>query len=113
MHAAQSDDVIDVRVRDRDGRDLQMMPLNRFQDSAGIVAYPAFKHPAINCSGLAWVDEMAALLETVPEFSDEYDKIASIAKVAREDETEAPRSADAESPGPSEPEAPPHGPAES
>jgi MraZ protein len=48
------------------------------QNSAGIVAYPAFKHPAINCSGLAWVDEMAALLETVPEFSDEYDKIASI-----------------------------------
>lgn len=48
------------------------------QNSTGIVAYPAFKHPAINCSGLAWVDEMAALLETIPEFSDEYDKIASI-----------------------------------
>lgn len=47
------------------------------QNSTGIVAYPAFKHPAINCSGLAWVDEMAALLETIPEFSDEYDKIAS------------------------------------
>ncbi len=48
------------------------------QNSAGIVAYPAFKHKAINCSGLAWVDEMAALLETLPEFSDEYDKVASI-----------------------------------
>jgi MraZ protein len=48
------------------------------QNSAGIVAYPAFKHPAISCSGLAWVDEMAALLETLPEFSDEYDKLASM-----------------------------------
>ena len=38
VHAAQSDDVIDVRVRHHDGRDLQMMPLDHFQDSRRIVA---------------------------------------------------------------------------
>src|SRR5882672_12594266 len=37
MHTAQSDDVIDVRVRNHDGRDFQMIPLDNFQDSAGIV----------------------------------------------------------------------------
>ena len=38
LHAVQSDDVIDVRVRDHDGRDFQSMPLDHFQDSRGIVA---------------------------------------------------------------------------
>jgi hypothetical protein len=38
VHAAQTDDVIDMGVRNRDGRYLQMMLSDHFQDSAGIVA---------------------------------------------------------------------------
>ncbi len=34
----KSDDVVDMRVRNRDGGDFQMMPVNYFQDSGGIVA---------------------------------------------------------------------------
>lgn len=54
------------------------------QNSAGIVAYPSFKETAISCSGLAWVGEIAALLETLPEFSDEYRKVANLFSEMRE-----------------------------
>ena len=54
------------------------------QNSPGIVAYPAFKHQALNCSGLAKLDEMSALLDTLPEFSDEYDKVAHLFGEMRE-----------------------------
>lgn len=48
------------------------------QESHGVVAYPSFKEAAINCSGLAWVDEIGALIETLPEFSDEHQRVSSL-----------------------------------
>ena len=48
------------------------------QESPGIVVYPSFKEAAINCSGLAWVDEIGALIETLPEFSDERQRVSSL-----------------------------------
>jgi hypothetical protein len=38
MHSAQSDDVIDVRVRHHDGHDFEVVPLDHFQNAGGIVA---------------------------------------------------------------------------
>ncbi len=38
MYRQQTDDMIDVSVRDHDGRDFQMMTLDNFQDSDSIVA---------------------------------------------------------------------------
>ncbi|HEV2676713.1 MAG TPA: division/cell wall cluster transcriptional repressor MraZ [Aliidongia sp.] len=48
------------------------------QNSTGILAFRSFKHAALDCSGLARVEEMAAQLETLPEFSEEYENLSAL-----------------------------------
>ena len=48
------------------------------QNSAGILAFRSFKHNALDCSGLARVEEMAAQMETLAEFSEEYENLAAL-----------------------------------
>ncbi|GGF17520.1 transcriptional regulator MraZ [Aliidongia dinghuensis] len=54
------------------------------QNSAGIVAFRSFKYPALDCSSLARVEEMAAQLETLPQFSEEFENLASLFADMRE-----------------------------
>jgi MraZ protein len=48
------------------------------QNSPGILAFRSFKHAALDCSGLARVEEMAAQLDTLPEFSEEYENLSAL-----------------------------------
>ena len=48
------------------------------QDSQGIVGFRSFKHPALDCSGQWRVAEMAAQLDTLSEFSEEYEALEAL-----------------------------------
>jgi len=48
------------------------------QNSTGILTFRSFKHNALDCSGLARVQEMAAQLDTIPEFSEEYENLTAL-----------------------------------
>lgn len=48
------------------------------QNSTGILTFRSFKHNALDCSGVDRVEEMAAQLETIPEFSEEYENLAAL-----------------------------------
>ncbi len=48
------------------------------QNSPGILIFRSFKHNALDCSGLARVEEMAAQMEALEEFSDEYENLAAL-----------------------------------
>ena len=70
VHAAQSDDVIDVRMREDDGRDLQMVPLDYVQNFAGIVS--GIDHDGF--AGLRIADNVAVALQHADRknFVDEF-----------------------------------------
>ena len=44
----------------------------------GIVVFPSFKNPALDCSGIGRMDELAARLETLDEFSEEHENLAAL-----------------------------------
>ena len=69
-HAVQSDDVIDVRVRDDDGCHFQMMAVDCFQNSRGVVA--GIDH---DCFAGLWIaDDVAIALQHSywEDFVDEF-----------------------------------------
>ena len=44
----------------------------------GIVVFPSFKNLALDCSGIGRMDELAARLETLDEFSEEHENLAAL-----------------------------------
>jgi MraZ protein len=48
------------------------------QNFAGIVAFRSFKNAAIDGSGIDRIEEMSARLDTLDQFSEEYDSLSSI-----------------------------------
>ena len=44
----------------------------------GIVAFPSYKYPAIDANGIERMEELAARLETLEEFSDEHENLAAL-----------------------------------
>lgn len=48
------------------------------QSFNGIVAFRSFKHPTIDGSGMDRLEMMSASLETVEQFSEDYDSLAAI-----------------------------------
>jgi MraZ protein len=48
------------------------------QNSTSIVVFRSFKHAALDCSGTGRLDEMTARLETLDQFSEEYDSLATL-----------------------------------
>ncbi len=48
------------------------------QAAGGIVAYRSHKYPALEAAGAERFEELAARLDSLPEFSDERDALASI-----------------------------------
>jgi hypothetical protein len=56
MHTAQSDDVIDMRVRDHDGLHFQPIPLDYLQNSFCIVA-----RVDDDCFACAWISQDVAI----------------------------------------------------
>jgi MraZ protein len=44
----------------------------------GIVAFPSFNYPALDASGIHRIEEMTARLDTLEQFSDEYDNLSLI-----------------------------------
>lgn len=48
------------------------------QSFNGIVAFRSFKHPAIDGNGMDRLEMMSASLETVEQFSEDYDSLAAI-----------------------------------
>jgi len=44
----------------------------------GIVAFPSYKYPAIDGNGIERMEELAARLETLEEFSDEHENLAAL-----------------------------------
>lgn len=43
----------------------------------GIVAFPSFKHPAIQCAGMDWMETLGRQVETVDLFSDAHDDLTA------------------------------------
>jgi len=43
----------------------------------GIVAFPSFKHPAIQCAGMDWMTELTETVNKVDLFSDEHDDLTA------------------------------------
>jgi MraZ protein len=43
----------------------------------GIVAFPSFKHPAIQCSGMDWMTALTETVNKVDLFSDEHDDLTA------------------------------------
>ena len=48
------------------------------QSFAGIYAYPSFKFPALEASGEAFIERVAASLDDLDMFSDEQDDLAAV-----------------------------------
>jgi len=44
----------------------------------GIVAFPSYKYPAIDGNGIERMEELAARLEILEEFSDEHENLAAL-----------------------------------
>jgi MraZ protein len=44
----------------------------------GIVAFPSFMYPALEGSGIDRIEEMTARLDSLPQFSEEYDNLSLI-----------------------------------
>jgi MraZ protein len=44
----------------------------------GIVVFPSFKFPALDGSGIDRMDELAARLDTLDEFSEEHENLATL-----------------------------------
>jgi MraZ protein len=43
----------------------------------GIVAFPSFKHPAVQCAGIDWMAELGGRVSEVDLFSDEHDDLTA------------------------------------
>ncbi|HCP00931.1 MAG TPA: transcriptional regulator MraZ [Rhodospirillaceae bacterium] len=43
----------------------------------GIVAFPSFKHPAVQCGGMDWMERLGAGVDTYDMFSDEHDTLTA------------------------------------
>ena len=43
----------------------------------GIVAFPSFKHPAIQCAGMDWMTALTETVNKVDLFSDEHDDLTA------------------------------------
>ena len=48
------------------------------QRFSGIVVFPSFKYPALDGSGIDRMDELAARLDTLDEFSEEHENLAAL-----------------------------------
>jgi len=47
------------------------------QSFHGIVAFPSFKHPAIQCGGMEWMEKLGAGVDAYDMFSDEHDTLTA------------------------------------
>lgn len=54
------------------------------QSFPGIVAYPSFKHPCLDCSGLDRMEEIAASIDKLDQFSEEADDLRIVLGSARQ-----------------------------
>jgi MraZ protein len=43
----------------------------------GIVAFPSFKHPAVQCGGMEWMEKLGAGVDAYDIFSDEHDTLTA------------------------------------
>ena len=43
----------------------------------GIVAFPSFKHPAVQCGGMDWMEKLGAGVDAFDMFSDEHDTLTA------------------------------------
>ena len=43
----------------------------------GIVAFPSFKHAAVQCGGMDWMEKLGAGVDTFDLFSDEHDTLTA------------------------------------
>lgn len=43
----------------------------------GIVAFPSFKHPAVQCGGMEWMEKLGAGVDAYDMFSDEHDTLTA------------------------------------
>ncbi len=43
----------------------------------GIVAFPSFKHPAVQCGGMDWIEKLGAGVDAYDMFSDEHDALTA------------------------------------
>ena len=43
----------------------------------GIVAFPSFKHPAVQCGGMDWIEKLGAGVDAFDMFSDEHDTLTA------------------------------------
>jgi MraZ protein len=43
----------------------------------GIVAFPSFKHPAVQCAGIDWMADLGGRVSQVDLFSDEHDDLTA------------------------------------
>jgi MraZ protein len=48
------------------------------QRFSGIIAFPSFKYPALDASGIDRMEEMSARLDTLDEFSEEHENLAAL-----------------------------------
>ena len=47
------------------------------QSFHGIVAFPSFKHPAVQCAGIDWMADLGGRVSQVELFSDEHDDLTA------------------------------------
>ncbi len=47
------------------------------QSFQGIVAFPSFKYPALQCCGMDWIEQLSGGLSQLALFSDEQDDLAT------------------------------------
>mgnify|MGYP001215499300 CR=1 FL=1 len=47
------------------------------QSFQGIVALPSFKHPAVQCGGIDWMEKLGAGVDAYDMFSDEHDTLTA------------------------------------
>ena len=45
--------------------------------SPGLVAFPSFKYPAVQCAGMSWMQSLGSSIEQVDLFSDEHDDLTA------------------------------------
>ena len=47
------------------------------QDYKGIVGFPSFRHPAVQCGGMDWMERISASVNQFNLFSDEHDDLTA------------------------------------
>lgn len=47
------------------------------QSFHGIVAFPSFKYPAIQCGGMEWIEQLSTGVDAYAFFSDEHDTLTA------------------------------------